>query len=167
MQLHRRTNHTAKDTFMRLVKDGWIRNCTVTPSDVKRAELIYGPPIPSIQGRTKNRTAPRMKELPEVLIPRGIYEDLKNVHLCVDFYYVNGITVFHSISKRINYRTVSFPDTRTRKSIAGEINSIKRQYHGRGFRIVDVYADNEFEKVRSDIYPIRIHCCGSDEHIPD
>ena len=40
-------------------------------------------------------------------------------------------------------------------------------YHARGFRIVELHADNEFNKVEQDILPVRLRCCGVDDHVPE
>ena len=47
-----------------------------------------------------------------------------------------------------------------------EIKNVCRKYHSRGFRVVEIHADNEFEPVADDILPARLVCCGTDEHIP-
>ena len=47
----------------------------------------------------------------------------KNV-LCVDFHYVNGVTVFHSISRKVDYITVSFPTSQSKNSIISELKEI-------------------------------------------
>ena len=47
------------------------------------------------------------------------------------------------------------------------INDIQKKYHARGFRIIQLHADLEFEKVREDILPIRLMTCGKDDHVPE
>ena len=148
---NRRINHVAKDKFIRIVQHNWIRNCPLTVGDIRRSHQIYGPPLPPIKGRTRNVTAPRLDDIEIVQIPQALYDDLKYVILCLDFMYVNGIPVMHSISRRVDYRTVGFPTSRSKTSMKVEIESIKRKYHARGFKIVEIHADKEFEKVREDI----------------
>jgi len=167
MVLHRRTNHMAKDKFLRVVKNDLIRNCPVTLGDVKRSHVIYGPSIPALKGRTRYEETPRVREREIMQLPVELYEDLKNVTLCVDFFYVNGLTVFHTISRRVGYRTVSFPTSRSRISIGRELKTVKQMYHARGFRITDMHADSEFKKVETDVLPIRLECCGTDDHVPE
>ena len=116
VSIGRMINHPAKDKFARIIKDNWIRNCPVTIGDVKCAEVIYGPSLPSIQGRTRDQETPRVPELPIIPLPKELYESLKNVTLCVDYHFVDNVTVFHTISRRIAYRTVDFPISRSRAS---------------------------------------------------
>ena len=165
--LHRRTNHMAEEKFSRVVKDNWIRNCPITVGDVRRSHKIYGPPLPPVKGRTRYQSSRRVQETDIVQIPRNMYDELKDVTLCVDFYYVNGVTVFHSISRRIDYRTVSFPLSRSKDSIVNELKDIFKVYNARGFRITEIHADNEFGKVDKDVLPARMVCCGVDDHVPE
>lgn len=51
--------------------------------------------------------------------------------------------------------------------IINELKKVKQRYHSRGFQITDMYANKEFEKVRHDILPTRLECCGVDNHVPE
>ena len=167
VELNRKLNHMAKDTFIRIIKDGWLRDCPVTVGDVRRSHAIYGPLIPPMKGRARYQESPRVKDRDIVQIPKEVFECLKHVTLCVDFHYVNGMIVFHSISRQINYRTVAFPNSRSKGSMLKHIREVQRKYHSRGFRITDIHADSEFEKARNDLLPIRMETCGTDDHVPE
>ena len=131
--LNRKINHPSKDKFVRVIKDNWIRNNPITVGDVRRSHNIFGPPLPPIKGRTRYKESSRIPDTDIVQIPKFLYNDLKNVTLCVDFHYVNGIDAFHSISRRIDYRTVTLPLSCSRVSIMKEINDIHKIYNARGF----------------------------------
>ena len=165
--LNRKVNHMAKDKFILTVAHGRIRNNPITVGDIRRSHDIYGPPLPTIKGRTRYKESKRVKETQIVEIPESMYENLKHVTLCVDFHYVNGITVFHSISRRIDYRTVSFPLNRSKATIIKELKDIFKVYNARGFRITELHADSEFTKVEKDILPVRLRPCGTDDHVPE
>ena len=62
-----------------------------------------------IKGRTRYKESPRIQETENVEKPELLYQDLKNIVLCVDFQYFNGVIVFHSISRKVDYRTILFP----------------------------------------------------------
>ena len=166
--LNRRTNHIAKDKFLRIIKDNWIRNVPFTLGDVRRSHIIYGPPIPPIKGRTRYKVPSRIPDAADIIqIPRELYDDMKYVTLCADFHFVNGVTVFHTISRKINYRTVSFPISRSSSSILNELSKVYKIYNARGFQIIEIHADSEFEKIRSSILPIRLKTVATDEHVPE
>ena len=167
-KLNWKINHVAKDKFERIIKNNWIRNLPFTIEDVRRAHTIYGPSIPSLKGRTRCRKASRIPDAEGVIpLPKQMFEDLKNVTLCIDYYFVNGITVFHTISRKIGYRTVSFPNSRTTGSIVKELGDVCKLYNARGFRVVEVHGDKEFEKIEKEILPIRLRTVGTDEHVPE
>ena len=86
--------------------------------------------------------------------------------MCVDFHYVNGVAGFHSISRKVNYRTVSFPLSQSKNSIIFEIKDIYNIYNTRDFKIVQVHADKEFENTETDLLPFILRICGFDEHVP-
>ena len=166
--LNRKLNHVAKDKYVRLIKDNWIRNVPFTVGDVRRSHQIYGPPVPSIKGRTKYKKGKRIPDPSDIIqIPKQMYANMKNVTLCIDFFFVNGVTVFHSISRKLGYRTVSFPTNRTAGSILSELQDIYRIYNARGFKIIEIHADNEFKKIEKNILPIRLRTVGVDEHVPE
>jgi hypothetical protein len=100
-------------------------------------------------------------------IPKSLHQDLQNVVLCVDFHYVNGVAVFHSILRRIDCRKVSFPLSRSKSSIIAEMREIYKICNARGFRVIEIYADKEFEKVETDLLPVRLRICGVGEHVPE
>ena len=58
---------------------------------------MYGPPLPTIKGRMRYKESLRIQETEIVHIPELLYQDLQNIVLCIDFHYVNGVAVFHSI----------------------------------------------------------------------
>ena len=167
VRLNRRTNHIAKDKFAWIVSENRIINNPITVGDINRSRIIYGPPIPPLKGRTRDQESARVKDLTMVQLPKELYEDLKNVTLCVDFHYVNEITVFHTISRKINYRTVSFPLSRSKATILNELKAIYKVYNARGFKITDIHADNEFQKIQNEVLPVRLHLCGTDDHVPE
>ena len=167
VRLNRRTNHIAKDKFAWIVSGNKITNNPITVGDVNRSKLIYGPPLPPIKGRTRYQESPRVDDVTIIQLPKALHEDLKNVTLCIDFHYVNEVTVFHSISRRIDYRTVSFPLSRSKATIINELKDIYKIYNARGFKITDIHADNEFHKIQNEALPARLHLCGTDDHVPE
>ena len=166
--LNRRLNHMAPDKFIRAVHHNWIHNNPLTVGDIRRSHAIYGPPIPPLKGRTRYRTPPRIPDATDVIqIPSSIHEAIRQVTLCVDFHFVNGLAVLHTISRNINYRTVTFPKTKTTTSIMRELHRVFRLYRNRGFDIIEVHADLEFEPCRTHLHPIRLVTVGKDEHVPE
>ena len=87
--------------------------------------------------------------------------------LGVIFHYVNGVAVFHSISRRIGYCTVSFSLSRSATLIVEEMQKIFKIYNSRGFCITGVHIDKEFEKVERKLLPVRMRICLVNDHVPE
>jgi len=47
------------------------------------------------------------------------------------------------------------------------MKQIYKVYNTRGFRVIEVHADKEFEKVETDLLPVHLRICGIDEHVPE
>lgn len=124
--------------------------------DIIQAHKIYGPSIPVLKGRTTSSTATRIPKSAVIPIPKSIYKYLHHVTLCIHFHYVNGLTVFHSISRNVSYQTVMFPYRRSTKIILKEIKDIYQEYNARGFRIIKIHIDKEFEKIRTNLLPMHL-----------
>ena len=60
VMLNRKKNHISKEKLVWIVKDNWIRNNPITVRDVRISHKIYGPPLPSIKGRTGYKELPRI-----------------------------------------------------------------------------------------------------------
>ena len=82
---------SSKD-LIELVETGGILNCPVTAHDIRRAERIYGPDIPSLKGKTKTQ---KPLDATVEYIPRPAMQELT---LHCDLMFVKGdpylLTVF-------------------------------------------------------------------------
>lgn len=145
--------HPAQSRYEKIIGGNFISNLPITLADVRRAERIYGPSVPSIKGRTTRRQPETVQDLIPVGIPRELYEEYNMVTICLDFFYVNKLPVFHAISRKINHRWVSFPKSRSTKELKSAFDEVRQIYHSRGFRITTAHADEEFEKLRNGMLP--------------
>ena len=121
--LNQKTNQIAKDKLLQIVKDNCIRNKPIMVGNVKRSHKMYGPPLPEIKKITIYKEWPKIKEADIIEIPKSLYQYMKNVVLWVDFHYVNGVAVFHSILRKVDYRTELFPLSRSKNSIVYELTT--------------------------------------------
>ena len=164
--LYRKIGRPAEAEFQSILRNNLIRNCPVTPDDAKRALIIYGPDIAVIKGKTtRSRAAPRAPTFVAEPIPAPILEHHHNVTLCADFFFVQGLPFFHTISRGIGFRTVDLVPDRTKTTILRKIRSAVRLYHLRGLQVCDVHADSELECVREDLQPIALNIVPADSHV--
>ena len=142
--LQRRIGYPSQQQFEHALKTNLITNCPVTVDDAKRAVLIYGPPIPSLKGKT-SQNAP--KPLPNFIrqqIPAPILDAHKEVVLSIDNFFVNGNKFLHSISRKIKFRTITSISNRLTKTLVDEVLAIVNVYRARGFIVTEIHADQEF-----------------------
>ena len=67
-----------------------LQNCPVTIQDIKNSEVIFGPPVASLKGKT-TRQAPDTVTSNYFEVTRYIYNKHKNVTLCADIFFVQRI----------------------------------------------------------------------------
>jgi hypothetical protein len=164
--LYRMIGRPSESDFLTLLSKNLIRNCPVTVDDAKRASLIYGPDLAAIKGKTTRSTpAPHVPTFQAVPIPAHIATHHRDLTLCVDFFFVQGMVFLHSISRKIGFRTMAQVPNRSKAIILREIQSVIRLYHARSLIVRDIHADNEFECIRADILPIDMHVVPADSHV--
>ena len=92
--LYRKIGRPDEAEFVSILQRNLIRNCPITPDDARRALLIYGPDIATLKGKmTRLSAAPRVPTFESVPIPAPILDHHRNVTLCVDLFFVQGLRV--------------------------------------------------------------------------
>ena len=149
-----------------IIKENLLTNTEVTIDDVHRAEHIFGPAKPLLEG-TMTRQRPTTNKIEKVPLPLPITTHQTNVDLSIDFFYVNGHVFFTSKSRKLNFVTAKYHQTRTMKSIINTLNEIRQIYSTRGFKIENIHGDNEFNKdeIKQSQLPATFHAYGKDEHV--
>ena len=164
--LYRKIGRPSQADFLHILSKNLIRNCPVTPDDAKRALVIYGPDIAALKGKnTRSAAAPHVPTFQAVPIPAHVYEHHRDLTLCMDFFFVQGIPFLHSISRKLGFRTLTQVPNRLKNTILRETRSIVRLYHARGLNVCDIHADNEFECIREHIRPIDLDIVPADSHV--
>ena len=81
------------------------------------------------------------------------------------FFFAQGHPFFHTISRDIGFRTVAAVPDRSYGTILRELNLVINLFRTRGFIVVGVHSDCEFECVREDIRPIHLDVVPPDCHV--
>ena len=106
--------------FKNILRSNLIQNCPVNVKDVMNCEMIYGPDVYTLKGKST-----RSKPLPIVLdyveIPRELKAKHEYVKLCADVMYIQGITFLVTVSKRLKFITVERLKTRARLEFAEKL----------------------------------------------
>ena len=165
-ELYRKLGRPNEAEFQYILKHNLLRNCPITPNDARRALHIYGPEVAIIKGKTtRTAAAPRVPTFEAVPIPPPVLAHHRNVTLCADFFYVQGLVFFHTVSRHLEFRTVRSVADRGKPVILKELLHAALLYQHRGFDVRDVHGDHEFECVRDELRPIELNIVPADCHV--
>ena len=119
-----------------MIKAG-ISGSSVTSRDLHRALSIYGPFVPSIQGKTtRKKTQLVVDDVPKSLITKQV--------LHADLMFVDQIPILVSVSQPLGLTIASH--LRTGKGVASMRKAMSHhihQYHAQGFQIKSLVFDGE------------------------
>jgi hypothetical protein len=165
-RLYRILGRPSQKKFEEILAQNIIINCPVTVDDAKRAVLIYGEDTATLKGKTtRSQPAPRIPDFRSVPIPAHIFTHHKDITLCADFFFVQGQPFLHTISRKLQYRTIHPVDNRHSDTMHRHLSRVIEQYKKRGFVVTTVLADVEFECLRNILLPIQLETVPPEEHI--
>jgi hypothetical protein len=120
------------DDYVSAVSTGQIKNCPVTSTDIKIAEIIFGPNIMCLKGKT-TRSKTTQAHLEPIKIPISISEKYRDVTLAADIMFVRGFKFLVTVSEHIVFGTAGFlPDAKI-VTIATSFERVCNLYKTRGF----------------------------------
>ena len=88
----------------------------------------------------------------------------------MDYLYIQGVPVLHSISRNFHFRTAEFIMNKAKASeeeVKSGVDRIMTIYRARGLEVAQVNADNDFECIEDIIRPARLYTVGANEHVGD
>ena len=166
--IQKRIGRPSTQDFICYVSSNQIPNCPITVQDIKTAEIIYGPDVGSLKGKTVRKKSPVVRPISSD-IPLGIMDKYKDVTLSIDVMKINGIPFFNTISRHIKFGSSGKLDNLQNSTIVSHLKIIMNVYCVRGFRVTIVLADNQFESMRGDIADLGaiVNVVSRDEHVPE
>lgn len=165
--LYKKIGRPSQQAFEDTLRKNLIMNCPVTIDDAKRALIIYGPDVAVLKGKTTRGKSPSVPITMPIHVPESILKFHQQVHLCADIFYVQGIRFFHTISKKLKFRTISTIESRKHPVLLRETTAVMNQYKSRGFEVVAIHSDRELECLRNDILPTDLQITAADAHQGD
>ena len=154
--LYRNMGHPSQQQFEQILAKSLIRNCPVTVADAKRALLIYGVDLAALKGERTKGPSQLIPTFNLVQVPGFILQHHSDVTLCMDNFYVQGHPFFHTISRKVQFRTIAPVLNRNKPVLA--------MYKSRGFNILDLHPNMEFECIRNNILPSRLNVTAAANH---
>ena len=119
--------YPSTQVFKQIVQNNLMQNCRITSDDISRAERIYGPPPPLLQGKS-TQSKPKPVNVHHLPLPLQIQERHKDIILHIDFFYVNGLPFLHTKSENIHFLTVQSGKTQNTQSITQGLTTVINLY---------------------------------------
>jgi hypothetical protein len=164
-ELYRQIGRPSQAHFEHILENNLIQNCPISVDNAKRAVLIYGADSATLKGKTIKGPSQHVPMLKPVSLPDQIIGDHKDVTLCIDCFYVQGIPFLHTISWKLKFCIVSPLDKKNKPALLAGINAILTTYAARGFDVVAIHADIQFECLKNELLPIRLNLTAQDDHV--
>ena len=157
----------SRKQFYLILTNGWLNKCPITVEDAKRYFEIYGNDVVTLRGKmSKKKGSAAPSRIPSSLSP-DLLQHHGSITLCIDIFYVQGIPFFHSISRKIHFRTACQLTGRSKALLLEQVNNLKNIYHSRGFTITDIKGDGEFRCLEKDLLPAIFDPVAADDHVND
>jgi len=155
----------SQQQFEFILNNNLIRNCPVMVDDARRAVTIYGPDVPAIKGKAVKSDPVHVPTSTPSAVPMPILSDHSHVTLCIDFFFIQGLLFFHTISRKLKFHTVSAVKNLKRDTMLCEMKHALDLYSLRGFHVVNIHSDMEFECVQHDFLPVTLNLTPRDAHV--
>jgi hypothetical protein len=147
-KLHNATGPMSLKDDIKAVSSGQITNCPVTPSDIKVAEIIFGPNQMCLKGKTTRKTTKQVRIEPTPL-PLSMSEKYREVTLAADIMFVRGYRFFVTVSEHIIvFGTSQFLEDAKIVSLATAFELVCNVYKTRGFRVKIAIMNGQFEPLQ-------------------
>jgi hypothetical protein len=129
------------NTLTSMILAGSTKNIPVSAQDLRRADLIYGPAVPAIKGKTRRVQLERV--VPE-MIPREIN---KTVRLHADIMFVEGIPFLVTVDDSIGLTGITHlgygKGARSTAIVCKALLQHVNVYRAHGFRPSEILTDGE------------------------
>jgi hypothetical protein len=129
--------------FMWILRSNQIKDSPVTVEDAIVAYKIWGPSVATLKGKTVwKRPEPIKTDIVSIL--KEIRKLHKEVTLTIDIFFVNKIPFFLTLSRVLNFTTVTHLPDRSLDQIFKVLKGIFYYYLQQGFRVTFITGDGEF-----------------------
>ena len=164
---------SSNEDFINALECNSIEGVDFRRRDVKIANDIYGYSKGAAMGRFKHpRKGVKMDRTTEDLavpVHPTIMEYYSDIHLDIDVLFVNKIPFILATSRDIGFIHCKALLSKHGKRIWNGLQQIVLDYEARGFKVVSMFGDREFEPlvnwVQSELH-IDLVTCAANSHVP-
>ena len=159
-------NVTTKE-MLSIIDNNHLPNCPVTRDDIKVAELIHGPSLVGLKGKTVRRSEEHVRVKISPLPP--IMEKYLRVSLSADIMFVNGVRFFLTIARHLQFATCEMIGNAKIATIVSSVGQVTKIYSKRGFTVDNINMDIQFEPARTELESLKLNTnfVSRDEHVPE
>jgi hypothetical protein len=138
--------------------------------DIDVATKIWGKNIAALKGKTTwHKPIPVAEDF--IKVPIELVKLHKEVFLTADLFFVNKIPFFLMLSCSICFTAINHLANRSVINIFKAFKEIYQYYLHRGFHIMSLHADGEFEPLKPLIEAIpggpHVNLASKNEHVPE
>ena len=94
-----------------------------------------------------------------------VLEHHSKVTICADFFYVQGVLFFDSISRGIGFRTVKPVMNHDKSTILQELEAVVKLYQYCGFHVCYLHGHQDIACVEADLLTIELNIVPEDSHV--
>ncbi len=140
--------------FLKKVLHNHFGSLLTNLDNARWALIIYGQDVPTIKGKSiRGNAMPMLMQIPSN-VPSPILDDHRDVTLCADFFFVQGLPFFHSISRKMKFCMVLPIKNLKCNTMKSEMNNTLQLDQARGFRVVDIHSKMEFKCIQHNFLPV-------------
>jgi hypothetical protein len=140
----------SQKTFLNILDKNLLPNCPVTHRDAVNAEIIFGPDLGSLKGKTVRQSSIHIQPVLNDL-PLDIMSQYRDVTMTCDIFFVNKIMFFVTRSRHIQFSTVETISNRKPETVLKAFTNVHNIYKRRGFNITHLLVDGEYECLRGHV----------------
>ena len=144
--LHDKLINLSTTDFWAIVSAGGIPGCKVTLDDTKAAEVIWGWSVLKMKGNTVRKNAKQVTQS-IVKVTTELIKLHQNVELAIDMFFINKHIFFTTYSTKICFTTITHLAFHNQKLIWDALHATYKMYLLRGFRIIVIRGDHEFNSI--------------------
>ena len=102
----------------------------------------------ALKGKTANRKVDHVVA-PIARIPKEILREYKNITLCIDVKFINGIKLLLTVSQNIDFVTAQYIPSKKYSEYIKPIEMVCNMYAKRGFAVTAILADPKFQHLKT------------------
>jgi hypothetical protein len=157
--------------FIDIIRNRHGKNCPITEQDANIALDINGTNLAAIRGKTTRQATEHVQSDQRVPLPPEILAAHKKVCICMDYFFIDKLVFFITVSRNIHFISVENVLEKTMIThCLPAFNNVNACYKARGFVIDTVHADDEFKSLKTpllDKYNILLNVAATNEHVPE